>query len=60
MGQRIDQILDLAGKNKAQAIQEALRLRKWLEQQQTTGQAEVDRQAVLEEIKLLIDLIRKS
>jgi hypothetical protein len=60
ISQCIDEILEKATKDQKEALEEAVRLYAWLRKQQTTGQAELDRQEGLDEAKDLIDILRNT
>jgi hypothetical protein len=58
--QRIDEILDLWRRDPAEAMNQARRLREWVERQGTTGQAELDRQEALTEVIYLIAIFQQG
>jgi hypothetical protein len=57
---RIDEILEVATKDRAAAIQKARRFREWLRRQKASKRAHPDTDEILRELDILIDTLRKE
>jgi hypothetical protein len=60
IGRSIDEILDLATKDRAKGLLRARRLREWLRRLNGSAQAHPDIQEVLQELDVLIRTLRKT
>jgi hypothetical protein len=60
INQRIDEILDLAMRDRFAAVTAALRLRRWFDQQNPSGQPVPEREELLNELDDLIGILRNG
>jgi hypothetical protein len=59
VGRRIDDLIDLAAKNRAEGLRQARVLREWLRRQRPPPQAQPGVREAIKELDILIDTIGK-